>query len=110
MQLQRRVSLSIPGGGGGGGSDSESEKDPWTTTTPTPRDVISVVSSLSSEEDNAGNGAYEEHEDTTGRARRDSNVSVLSGIVMEDGGGGGGGGGAGIDLGREGSYDILGRT
>lgn len=67
MQLQRRVSLSIPGGGGG--SDSESEKDPWTTPTPTktPRDVISVVSSLSSEEDNAGSGG-DEHEDSTLRA------------------------------------------
>lgn len=95
MQLQRRVSFSIPGGGGG--SDSESEKEPSTTTTP--RDVISVVSSLSSEEDNAGNGG-DEHEDSTGKARRDSNVSVLSGIVMEDGGGAG----AGRDLGREGRY------
>ena len=76
MQLQR-VSLSPPGGSR---SDSGSEKDPWTTTTTT-RDVISVVSSLSSEEDNAGNG-----EDGTGRPRRDSNVSVISGIVMDDGG------------------------
>lgn len=95
MQLQRRVSLSTPGGGGG--SDSESEKDPWTTTTP--RDGISVVSSLSSEEDNTGTGG-DEHEDSMGRARRDSNVSVLSGIAMDDRGGGG----AGSDLGREGIY------
>lgn len=65
--------------------------------TTTPRDVISVVSSLSSEEDNAGSGG-DAHEDSTGRARRDSDVSVLSGIVMDDGGG------AGRDLGREGRY------
>lgn len=93
MQLQRRVSLSPPGGPGGGGSDSESEKDPWTT--PTPRDVTSVISSLTSEEDNAGG---DEHEGGTGRSRRNSNVSVISGIVMDDGGGVGG------NLGREGRY------
>lgn len=93
MQLQRRVSLSTPGGGGG--SDSGSEKDQWTTTTP--RDVISVVSSLSSEEDNAGSGV-DEHEGNTGRARRDSNVSVLSGLVIDDGGG------AGENLGMEERY------
>lgn len=88
MQLQR-VSLSPPGGSG---SDSGSEKDPWTTKTTT-RDVISVVSSLSSDEDNAGNG-----EDSTSRPRRDSNVSVISEIVMDDGGGSGG------SLRREGRY------
>lgn len=71
--------------------------------TPTASDVISAVSSLSSEEDNAGSGGYE-HEDSTVRARRDSNVSVLSRIVMDDGGGGGGGNEAGRYLGREGRY------
>lgn len=93
MQLQRRVSLLPPGGSG---SDSGSEKDPWTKTT-TRRDVISVVSSLSSQEDNAGSGR-DEHEDSTGRPRRDSNVSVISGIVMDDGNGSEG------SLGREGGY------
>lgn len=93
MQLQRRVSLSTQGGGGG--SDSGSEKDPWTTRTP--RDVVSVISSLSSEEVNAGIGG-DEHEDNTGMARRDSNVSVLSGIVVDDIGAAGG------DLGMEGRY------
>lgn len=75
-----------------------------TTPTPTPRDVISVVSSLSSDEDNAAGSDGEEYEDSMVRARRDSNVSVLSGIVMDDGGGGGGV--AGRDVGREGRYSL----
>lgn len=91
MRLQRRVSLSPLGGSA---SDSESEKDPWTTT---PRDVISVVSSLSSEDDNAGSSG-DEHEDNTGRPRSDSNVSEISGIVLDDGGGAGG------NLGKEGRH------
>lgn len=75
MQLQE-ASLSLRGC-----RDSESDKDPSTTT---PRDVISVVSSLSSDEDSAG--SVGEHE-VISRTRKDSNVSVISGIVMDDGGG-----------------------